>query len=87
MKTTLIDREFDKFRESADGKSAVAVKLEDSVNVNIEGVDWDEIQTTFPQANQELFTYKKDSVVVQTVLVTYDSSSKKDVLKLEKTRF
>ena len=86
MNKPLIDKENEKFRESQDGKVVVAVKMEESIDVNIDGVDWDEIVTTFPQVNQELFTYKKESVIVQTVLVTYDSSSKTTVLKLEKTR-
>lgn len=87
MKPTIKDREYEKFREGIDGKTTVAVSLDEALDVNIDGVDWDEITTTFPATNQELFTYKKDSVIVQTVLVIYETDLKKTIIKIEKTRF
>jgi hypothetical protein len=49
-------------------------------------VDWDEIGTTFPTASSELYTYKKNSVTVQTILVTYQDNTKKTIISLQKTR-
>lgn len=87
MKPTIKDREFDKFREGPDGKTSVAVSFDEPVDVNIDGIEWDEITTTFPATNQELFTYKLNSNIVQTVLATYESDQKRTIIKLEKTRF
>jgi hypothetical protein len=50
-------------------------------------VTWDEINTTFPSPVTELYTYKYKSNTVQTVLVTYDSTMKKTIVSLQKTRF
>jgi len=67
--------------------TAREVFVSNSLDVNLDGVKWDEINVTFPSEIQELFTYILDSVTVQTVLVTYDSTQKKNIIKLEKTRF
>jgi hypothetical protein len=87
MKPTIKDRELEKFREAPGGKTSVAVTFDEAVDVNIDGVEWDEIVTTFPSTNQELFTYKLLSVIVQTVLITYETDQKKTIIKIEKTRF
>ncbi len=87
MKPTIKDREFDKFRSGPNGETSVAVSFDEALDVNIEGVEWDEIVTTFPATNQELFTYKLETVIVQTVLVTYETDQKKTIIKIEKTRF
>ena len=50
-------------------------------------VTWDEIATTFPSTNKELYSYKKNSVLVQEVLVTYVDSTKKSLVSVQKTRF
>lgn len=51
-----------------------------------EEVIWDEISTTFPADNQELYTYKRNSINVQETLVTYSDSTKKKILSVQKTR-
>lgn len=87
MKTTLTDREFAKFRDGKNG-DAVAVTLDgESVSVDSAGVDWDEIITTFPSATEELFTYKKSGVVVQTVAVTYQNDTKKVIVYMQREKF
>jgi hypothetical protein len=48
---------------------------------------WDEISTTFPEANKDLYSYKNNSVLVQEVLVTYADSNKKSIVSVQKTRF
>lgn len=81
------DREYGKFREGEDGKPAIAIMpAGDSLNVETAGVQWDEIVTTFPSANIDVFTYKLAGVTVQTVTVTYESASKKTPLSVVKVR-
>lgn len=48
--------------------------------------DWDDFVTTFPTTVTELHTYKKGSSTVQTVLITYSSASKSQILRIQKTR-
>lgn len=75
------DREFQKFVE-IEGKTAVRT------HTTIEGqASWDEIVTTFPSNASELYTYKKESAVVQTVLVTYQDTTKKVIVNITKTSF
>lgn len=87
MKNNLKDREFDKFRDAPNDKSSISVSVDAPLTVEPSGVDWDEITTTFPATNQELYTYKKNSVTVQTVLVTYENGSKSVILSMVRTRF
>lgn len=49
-------------------------------------VSWDELSTTFPAENQELYTYKNNSVPVQETLVTYVDATKKQIVSVQKTR-
>jgi hypothetical protein len=58
---------------------------EDLSSSNVE-VSWDEIATTFPSENQELYTYKKNSVAVQETLVTYADTTRKQIVSVQKTR-
>lgn len=48
---------------------------------------WDEISTTFPSDNSELYSYKYDSSPVQDVLVTYADATKKLIVSVQKTRY
>jgi hypothetical protein len=87
MKTTLIDREYAKFRDGKDG-DAVAVTFDgEAIPVETSGVEWDEITVTFPSSTEDLFTYKKNNLTVQTVLVEYSSADKKNIIYMQKTRF
>lgn len=61
------------------GKEALDVVVADKV-------EWNEIATTFPSDSSDLFTYKKDSVPVQTILVTYQDNTKKVIISIVKTR-
>jgi hypothetical protein len=58
---------------------------EDLSNTNVE-VSWDEIATTFPADNKELYTYKKNAVAVQETLVTYVDGTRKQIVSVQKTR-
>lgn len=48
--------------------------------------DWDDFLVTFPTTTQELHTYKRNNVTVQTVLTTYTSAAKSQILRVQKTR-
>lgn len=87
MKNNLKDREFDKFREAPNDKSSISISTDAPLTVEPSGVNWDEINTTFPATNQELYTYKKNSVTVQTVLVTYENGSKSIIINMVRTRY
>ena len=50
-------------------------------------VIWDEISTTFPETNKDLYTYKNNNITVQQTLVTYVDSTKKQIVSVQKTRF
>jgi hypothetical protein len=65
--------------KTVDDKKFVEVK-------SITDVDWDKIETTFPTTTTELYTYKKNDIVIQTVLITYQSAAKNVILLMEKTR-
>lgn len=81
------DREYGKFRDGEDGKPAIAIMpAGDSLNVETAGIKWDEIITTFPAANIDVFTYKLGGVTVQTVTVTYESAAKKTPVSVLKVR-
>lgn len=62
-------------------------ELKEEINATSTQVVWDEISTTFPEENQELYSYRKDSVLVQEVLVTYVDSTKKVLTSVQKTRY
>jgi len=48
--------------------------------------DWDDFITSFPTSTTELHTYKKNTVTVQTILVTYQSASRSQIIRIQKTR-
>ena len=48
--------------------------------------DWDDFITSFPTSTTELHTYKKNTVIVQTILVTYQSASRTQIIRIQKTR-
>jgi hypothetical protein len=87
MKKTLVDREFSKFRDGNSGDAVAVTHDGGPVPTEPSGVDWDEIVTSFPDVHQELYTYKLNSETVQTVLVSYQSESKKTILYMQRTRF
>lgn len=49
--------------------------------------DWDDFITSFPSGPEELHTYRKNGVVVQEILVTYQNSQRKQITRIQKTRF
>jgi hypothetical protein len=90
MSKNISDRELKKFRSkdgSDDTKIATVIEQDEPVKVETSGVEWDTIETTFPNNHQDLFTYKLNSSIVQTVLVTYDSNNKKTIILVQKTRY
>ena len=82
------DREYQKFRDSETGAAVAIVGAGPGGSITVEtaGVQWDEIVTTFPSANVDVFTYRKAGNVVQTITVTYESASKKTPVSVVKVR-
>lgn len=62
-------------------------ELKEDLSSSAVEVSWDEIATTFPADNKDLYTYKNNSVVVQETLVTYVDATKKQIVSVQKTRF
>lgn len=48
--------------------------------------DWDDFITSKPSDITELHTYQKNGVTVLSVLVTYETAAKKNVIRVQKTR-
>jgi hypothetical protein len=65
----------------------VVVSNKQSIPVTTLGVIWDTLQVTFPQQNVDLFTYINDGNIVLTVLVTYSSNNKKEIIGIQKEFF
>jgi hypothetical protein len=86
MKNNTKDREFDKFRSSENGKSKVAVEIENKAQVPVStlGVVWDSLNVSFPSTNQDQFNYLLDGELVLSVLVTYEDQSKKQITSIVK---
>lgn len=51
-----------------------------------ESPDWDDFITSFPSAETELHTYKKNDVVVLEILITYADSTRSQIIRIQKTR-
>jgi hypothetical protein len=68
-------------------QSAFLESIEENVKIQTDQVKWDELVTTFPASNAELYTYKLNNVVVRTVTVIYENDSKKTILSIQKTSF
>lgn len=49
-------------------------------------VIWDSMITTFPSLVSELYTYRFNGTIVQTVLVTYTTAQKSVISSIQKTR-
>lgn len=61
--------------------------IQPSVTVRVsENPDWDFMESTFPTGTTELQTYKKNGNTVQTILITYTTSSKNFISSIQKTR-
>jgi hypothetical protein len=59
-----------------------------ALDVNIvDQAIWNSIEITFPDNVSDLFTYRNQGVVSQTVLVTYVDIAKKVIIAINKTRF
>jgi hypothetical protein len=68
-------------------QSAFLESIEENVKKQADQINWDEIVTTFPASNAELYTYKLNNVVVRTITVIYENDSKKTILSVQKTSF
>lgn len=70
--------------EQIGSQGALAVKMVSADSANLPGLEVpssDEIAVTYPDADTEVYTYKKDSVTVATITVTYSGGDLTSVVK------
>ena len=82
LSKSLLDRQRESHTLDSNGNTVVRVVNSDSDLVI--GVDYDTIDTTFPNSVTEVYTYTLSAVVVLQVQVTYTSSAKKTLLQVAK---
>jgi len=73
------DLEKQKFLDSGNGVPAVRVLDVGS------SIEWDTVNTTYPNDHTEVYTYKKGGVTVQTVTVVYTDATKLVLVSVTKT--
>lgn len=52
-----------------------------------ETAGWDEIDVSYPDSTSDLFTYKKEGITIETILITYVDSTKNEIDLITKTEF
>ena len=82
LSKSLLDRQRESHTLDSNGNTVVRVVNSDSDLVI--GVDYDTIDTTFPDSVTEVYTYTLSAVVVLQVQVTYTSAAKKTLLQVAK---
>ena len=93
LKNTISSREYEKFEENADdGGTDVRVVLKSPVEVEVSGggnilsgIEYDEVQATYPTGTTEVYTYKLSTVTVAVVTVTYTDATKSNITSLVRT--
>jgi len=83
VKDSIRDREFDKFRGSANDLSKVAVSIEGDTGL-IEGISYDDIQVTYPTNETEVYSYYKSTVLQAQIEVTYTNISKLELSRVRR---
>ncbi len=73
-------REFGKFRDGGGDNSKVAVVLEGDSGI-IQGIEYDDIQASYPDSLTEQYEYYLDAVLQATVEITYQDTAKKIFLR------
>ena len=76
LSTSVKDNEQSKFRDAGALGTKVAVTTEGDVNGLLAGIQYDDIQATYPTATTELYTYYLGAVSVAAIQITYTNSSK-----------
>lgn len=75
LPNSIEDRTYKRFRDAGSGLTKVAVGLEGDTGL-LEGVQYDEIQATYPTTSTELYTFYSATVQVAQIEVTYSNPSK-----------
>lgn len=84
LPTSKTDRDYQKFRDgSVVGQTKVAVSVEGDTGI-LQGVEYDEIQATYPSPDVELYTYFKSAIEVASVEVTYTDNTKQTLLSVKR---
>ena len=82
------DRERDKFLEHPSGETSVRVFTSGGTGSVVDGVIFDSIQVTYPNATTEVFEYYEGGLagtLNATVTVTYTDATKEDVSTVVRT--
>ena len=90
---TIDDREYQKFEENAsDGGTDVRVTLKSPIEVEtnpggniLSGIEYDEVQASYPTATTEKYEYYEASSLVATVDITYTDSTKRFITSVIRT--
>ena len=69
------DREYTKFRDAGQGLTKIATVIEGDTGL-IEGVQYDDIQASYPTASTENYSYYLDTILQATIEVSYTDSTK-----------
>lgn len=83
LPSSINDLEKQKFRESSSGV-VVAVVTDGDVSGLLSGIQYDDIQASFPNSTTEIYTYLKDSVIVAQIQITYSNASKATFLRAQR---
>lgn len=78
--TSRVDREYAKYRDAGNGQTKVAVTNEGDTGL-LEGIQYDDIQATYPNSTTENYAYYLDAVLVATIEVTYTNPTKSVLLR------
>ena len=76
------DREYQKFFETNDGKTAVRIG---GTGTLVEGLKYDSISATYPDTTTEVYRYYEGGLagtLVGTVTVVYNSSTKNEIVSV-----
>ena len=76
LSPAVIDREYNKFVETGDGKTAVRTLLSNGFVLP----KFDEFEVTYPSSTQEVYDFKLATVTVATVTLNYTNATKEFLL-------
>jgi hypothetical protein len=82
------DREYVNFKDNGDGTTSRYVSISSGLGNLLEGIEFDYIAATYPNATTEVYTYKSGGVsgtTVATVTVVYSNASKAELVSVART--
>lgn len=80
LSTSKTDRDFNKYRDAGSNNTKVAVTQEGDTGL-IEGIQYDDVQASYPSSLIEEYAYFLNTVLQATVEITYQDSCKRILLR------